>query len=381
MSGIESFLPVIGGVLGGLFGGGDSTTTSVQKADPWEGVQPALKELYSGALSNYQSGGPQYYPGSTIAPQSPTTQLAQQGIYNLATNPSPVLQMGQQQAYSTLMGDYLNQNPGMQDLYNFAGQDFMQGSPAMQQLGNTASGQMLNSNPYLDQMFGKASSAVGRQFSNNVMPGVASMFAGGGRYGSNQMAEGLGQAQQQYGNTLNDLATQIYGGNYSNERQLQQGAQTALGQFGLQGRGQQIGAAGAVGGMYGDERNRQMGAVSQAPGLDQADYFGMGALANVGAAQDAYNQSVVTGDVNRYNFGQQAPDQQLQQLAALLYGYPKGKSDSVTQPGSPLAGAMSGFNIGQGLLNTFNQTPAVTSPFAPSSTPTGSEGDWYNMYW
>lgn len=371
------FLPLIGTVAGGLFGGGDSTSTQVQKADPWEGVQPALRELYSSGLRNFQGAGPQYYPSSTVAPQSDVTQLAQQGVYGLATQPSPVLGAGQQQAYNTLGNEYLYSNPATQDLYNLAGRDYLQSSPAMWDLYTTGSGQMLNANPYLDDMFGRASSAVGRQFSNNVMPGIASMFSGAGRFGSNQMAEGLGQAQQQYGDVLNNLATDIYGGNYARERGLQQQALGQLGQFGLAGQGLQQQALGQLGDIFGRERINQMSMVGQAPELNQADYFGMGALSNLGAAQDVYNQSIIGADVNRYNFGQQQPNTELAFLSQLLQGYPSGQTSSSTQPGSPLTGALGGFNIGQGLLNTFG-TPSNNTTGWPTGSGFGT-GAGYGM--
>lgn len=382
-----------GAVVGGLMGGGDSTTT--QKADPWEGVQPALRELYASALENFRGGGPQYYSGDTVAGLSPTTNLAQQGIYGLATQRSPVLDSGLQQNYSTTQGDYLYSNPAMQDLYNLAGRDFLQSSPAMwdlydstgedfmrsnpgaRGLRQTGSGAYLNANPYLNSMFDQASSAVGRQFENNVMPGIASMFSGAGRFGSNQMAEGLGQAEEQYGDTLNDLATRIYGGNYANERGLQQQAQTSLGGFGLSASGQrqqaltnlgQMGlqgqqlqqqALGSLGGLYGGERENMVRSTSMAPMLDQSRYYGMDRLAGLGAQQDAYNQSLINADMNRWNFNQNAPNNNLQMLASLLNGYPMNKV--TTEQGNSLIGAMGGMYMGGAISDRIGSSNSMFS--------------------
>ena len=379
------FATIAAAVIGGAMSGGDSTTT--QKADPWEGVQPALRELYAKALENFQGGGPQYYSGDTVAGLSPTTNLAQQGIYGLATQRSPVLDSGLQQNYATTEGGYLYSNPAMQDLYNLAGRDFLQSSPAMwdlydstgedfmrsnpgaRGLRQTGSGAYLNANPYLNSMFDQASSAVGRQFENNVMPGIASMFSGAGRFGSNQMAEGLGQAEEQYGDTLNDLATRIYGGNYANERGLQQQAQTSLGglglsasgqrqqaltnlgQMGLQGQQLQQQALGSLGGLYGDERGNMVRSTSMAPMLDQSRYYGMDRLAGLGAQQDAYNQSLINADMNRWNFNQNAPNNNLQMLAGLLQGYPVNSIQ--TSPGNPFMGMMGGAQMGQAFGNAF----------------------------
>jgi hypothetical protein len=73
---------------------------------------------------------------------------------------------------------------------------------------NSLNGSFLNSNPYIDATFNRAAQATQGQ--------LASQFAGSGR--------NVDQSQGQRSQQLNDLATQIYGGNYANERQLQQGA-------------------------------------------------------------------------------------------------------------------------------------------------------------
>lgn len=73
---------------------------------------------------------------------------------------------------------------------------------------NSLNGGFLNSNPYLDQTFNRAAMATQGQ--------LASQFAGAGR--------NVDQSQGNRAQQLNDLASQIYGGNYANERQLQQGA-------------------------------------------------------------------------------------------------------------------------------------------------------------
>ncbi len=333
--------PIAGAVVGGLMNKGGST--SVQSADPWSGVQPALREMYAAALQNFQGSGPQYYPGQTVAPQSPVTQQAQQGIYDIATQPNQLLGAAQGQAADTLNGQYFGANPAMQGLYA------------------TGSGQYLNSNPYLDETFNRASDAVGKQFSKNVMPSIASMFSSAGRYGSNQMAEGMGQAQERYGDTLNNLATDIYGGNYGRERVLQQ---QALGEMGSQ---------------FGRERLLQSQAMGAAPGLAQADYFDMGQLMGLGTSQDVYNQRVLGADVDRYNYGQNAPNAELEFLRSILQGG-GGMGGTTTQSssGNPLMGALGGFQLSQSLFggSTNPQYQGFTgTSLAPFFYGSGTSGD------
>lgn len=78
----------------------------------------------------------------------------------------------------------------------------------LQQLQNTISGQYLDpaSNPYLNQTY----DAAARQ----ITPRVNSLFEASGRYGS-------GAHQGVLGQSLADLGTSIYGGNYNAERARQ----------------------------------------------------------------------------------------------------------------------------------------------------------------
>lgn len=337
--------PIIGSVAGALISRKGGSSTQVQQADPWVGVQPALSELYSSALGNFRGPGPQYYPGSTVAPQSDTTQLAQQRIQSRALQPNLLLRNAQTQNEQTMRGDYLD-TPAMQGLSDFAGSEYQ----PHQGLYDTAGGAGLNANPYVDSMFNRAADSVGQQFSKNVMPGIASMFAGAGRFGSNQMAEGLDQAQGRYGDVLSKLATDIYGGNFAREREMQQNAQQMLGQFGLADRSQRIGALGELGSQFGRERLLQTQATTQAPSLAQADYFDLGQLANLGAAKDAYGQSTRQADIDRWNFNQQAPRDELAFLASILKGAPMGSTTSVQDRGNPWAGALGGFQLGQSMF-------------------------------
>jgi len=111
-----------------------------------------------------------------------------------------------------------NANPGgMNQATQMGINALMQPDQNIQQgaglLGRTMNGDFLNSNPYLDQTFNQAASSVG----NNI----ASRFAGSGRFGSGAMYNSLNSG-------MNNLANDIYGGNYQMERNRQmQAAQMA----------------------------------------------------------------------------------------------------------------------------------------------------------
>ena len=305
-------------------GGGGGTTQTIQKADPWVGLQGPLSTLYGQAEAAYNAPGPSYYPGATVAEQSPTTQQAQDLAYQRATSGNPLVGQAQQQLYDTLGDKYYGMNP------------------ATSPLAYIGSGAMLNSNPYLDSMFGQAAGRAGEQFSKYTMPGIASMFAQGGRYGSGAMGEATNQAQQNFGNTISNLATNIYGGNYANERGLQQ---QALGQLGTD---------------FGRERALQLGSLGLASGLAGADYQDISQLSQLGSSQDAYRQSLLNADISRWDYGQNLTAQKLQQLSALLQGggaY-SGASSTTTAPDTSnpamgaIGGGLAGYQAGGALAGT-----------------------------
>ena len=60
-----------------------------QTTTPWSGQQPHLNRLYGGARAAYTSGGPQYFPGSTVAPFSPQQQLGFDMATRRATQGGP----------------------------------------------------------------------------------------------------------------------------------------------------------------------------------------------------------------------------------------------------------------------------------------------------
>lgn len=128
--------------MGGSSGGKQKTTT---KQSPWAAQAPYLKYGMDEATRLYQQGGPQYYPGSTVAGFS-DAQKAAQG-------------MGTQRALS-----------GSQDVANARGYT-----------NDVLRGKYLNSDPYQDQVF--------QNVQSKVMPAVNSQFMGSGRYGSNMQTD------------------------------------------------------------------------------------------------------------------------------------------------------------------------------------------------
>ena len=96
--------------------GKPTTLTTFQETGPPSFQQPYLDQLFKAAQSRFESGGPQYYPGSTVAPFDINTIQAQQGLTGQV--------VPQAQAYTNLLaqtssdilgGKYLdpNQDPNL----------------------------------------------------------------------------------------------------------------------------------------------------------------------------------------------------------------------------------------------------------------------------
>lgn len=107
-------------------GGGSSgatTTSTIQRADPWSGQQPYLSDvfreaqrLYFGANPQYLNGAPipdpnaapQYYPGSTVVPTAAESEQALALQAQRALGGSPLLSAAEDETAKTLSGSYLS---------------------------------------------------------------------------------------------------------------------------------------------------------------------------------------------------------------------------------------------------------------------------------
>jgi len=91
---------------------------------------------------------------------------------------------------------------------------------------------------------------------------------------------------------------------------------------------------------YAQERQNQLGAAQAAPGYagQQAslDYGNIGQIGQVGDTRQGMNQQNINDLVARWNFGQQAPIDKLNQYASLIYGAPG--STQMSQSQAPQAG-------------------------------------------
>lgn len=260
-----------------MSGGGGSNTNTVQNSDPWSGQQPYLRYGFEQAQQNLENP-PQFYPGATYTPFSKQTEQAMQMAQNRAINGSPLESAMQGNLTSTLQGDFLN------------------------------------SNPYLDKTFQSASRAVSDQFTDTVMPSLNASFGGAGGSGSGIHREMGLDAADTLGRNLNELATNIYGGNYQSER------------------------------------DRMMQANAYAPAAAGLDWQNIGQLGKVGGMVEGKSKEILDDDINRFNYYQNLPDDALARYSALIQGNYGGSTQTMADVASnPLAGAAGGGLLGYGV--------------------------------
>jgi len=177
----------------------------------------------------------------------------------------------------------------------------MQGSPlvsqAQQQIQNTIGGNYLSGNPFFQGAFAPAAQAATTQF-QKAIGDIGSAASKAGRYGSGAMGSledrASGQLAQQLSNTAGQLA-------YQN---------------------------------YADERARQQAATMAAPGMAQADYQDIQNLLAAGQAREGYTGQQLQSDIARFNFQQNAPQQNLATFLSSVYGNPMATLKSQTTSGT-----------------------------------------------
>ena len=168
---------------------------------------------------------------------------------------------------------------------------------AQQQLQGTLGGGYLGGNPFFQGAFAPAAQAAKSQFDTSLSD-IASKSSLAGRYGSGAMGNLQNRATGQYAQALTNTAGQLAYQNYEAERQRQQ---------------QAIGAA---------------------PQLAMADYQDINQLLQAGQLREGYTGQQLGADIQRFNFLQNQPQQNLQNYMSLVYGSPLGRVGQSTTSGA-----------------------------------------------
>lgn len=282
----------------GTSSGSQNTTTT---AEPPAFIRPYMQYGAQQSRALYETGGPQYYGGNTIVPFSQQTEDALGMTEERARQGSSVTNAAQDYATNTLS------------------------TAPTSQFGTGPNPYGSVNNPYLDATFNKAADSVQQR--------LGSQFAGSGR---NVDASRAVNADE-----LNNLATNIYGGAYENERT----------------RGQQS---------YESERDRmaqdldrqrsmQFGVAGLAPQLANQDYVDINALGGVGGQVEDLTGRLMEDQAARWDFSQNAPQMNLDNYLARVTGAYPGQNATQTTPtyrnrtagaaGGAIAGAQMGSQI------------------------------------
>ena len=270
-------------------------------------IRPFLTEGLRQAQELFLRQQPSMYPGQTYIPPSEQTLTALQQQENIARQGSPFLGAAQ--------GAYLQSLGG---------------------LSGTAAGQYLNANPYQQQMMQAATRPLQQAFSEQVLPGISSLYSKSGRLGSGSMERALGTVSEQFGRSLGDITSNIAGQQYQQERGLQQ--QAAL----------------------------QLANLAQAaPQIYGQQFLPSQTLGQIGAQREAIAAQPLQEQMSRYAFEQQLPYQQLSGYLSSVYGSPLGSFGTpAAQPqfsgnrtigalGGGLAGGLGGYALGSMLPSSF----------------------------
>lgn len=215
----------------------------------------------------------------------------------------------------TFIGPSTQTQTGLQALEQRA----EQGSPllraAQTQLGQTIGGQFLGGNPFFQGAFQPAAQAAQTAFQQGTA-NLASQASRAGRYGSGAMTNLQSQLANQFGQNLANTAGQLAYQNYAAERAAQERA-TGL-----------------------------------APSMAMADYGDIQNLLGAGQAREGYQQQALQSDINRFNFMQNQPQQNLQNYLNMVYGFPAGRTTTTQTPfyTNPTATALGTGLLGVSLL-------------------------------
>lgn len=272
---------------------------------------------------------------STVAPE-----IAPYLTYGLQ-QAAGMYQQGGPQYYTgeTFVAPSQTTQAGLQALETRA----LAGSPltglAQNQLQGTIGGAYLGGNPFFQGAFAPAAQAAQSQY-QQTMGDIGSKASLAGRYGSGAMGSLQDRASGQYAQALTNTAGQLA---YQN---------------------------------YADERNRQQQAIGLAPQMAATDYQDIQNLLQAGQIREGYTGQQLGADIQRFNFLQNQPQQNLQNYMSLVYGNPLGRVGSTTASGaadtSTLQNVLGLAAVGSGVyknlgspsmswLNPFGSTPTNTS--------------------
>jgi hypothetical protein len=265
-------------------------------------LRPYLEMGLRGAEQLFLNQAPSLYPSQMYVSPSQQTMDALAAQEAIARQPAGALEMASQ-AYGQGLGG----------------------------LSFTSGGGFLGANPFQQAAIQSATRPIMQQYENVTLPGISSMFSRAGRYGSGAMERALGTAAESTSRAIGDVSSTMAAQDYSRERALQQ--QALLGQ---------IQSAQAAPQIYGQQ------------------YLPSQQLGQVGAAQEAIAGLPLQEAMQRYQYQQQLPYQQLGGFLSSVYGTPMAGSQYAPQQQAQrnvAGGVLGGAALGAGVANMAGVNP------------------------
>lgn len=261
-------------------GGGSGGQTVTNVSGPPEFVRPYWE---ANILRGQQIGQRplQLYPGQGVAGFTPEQMAGQEMTVQRALAGNPLIGQANQQLSRTMQGDYLRPE----------------------------------SNPYLQANVNQALGDITRNYQQSVLPSTMAQFQRSGAFGGSAHQEALEGQQRALGATMGNVANQMYGQNYAQERQ------------------------------------NQMAAAGMADRYGQAEYQDAMAMMGVGDMRQRQMQQMIDYDRSRWDQAWNYPQQQLNFMSGLISGSPyqqqTGPNPNYVSPRqSALGGAMTGASMG-----------------------------------
>jgi hypothetical protein len=326
--------------------GGSRTSTE----EPWDIQIPYLEKGFKQAETLLDKGAPKYYSGPTVAGFDPSQQAAQAATLGYAMGPRATGMQRESENQLFGMYDIAKQTPE----YAMGRGNVAQGyaDDALNAVAPTTadmmSGQvnMGEGSPYAGMMDALGTQTM-NQLTGKILPGIRQNIVqyqpGGGSRGDIVQSNAIASANQQ----MLNKAAEMYGGAYSQaQSQRLPAAQQALGAYGQASdaaiRAGQLGLGG-----FNQAGNLSSQAFNAYPSLMNAPMSMYGAVGDVGDKRQAMSQAAIDQDIQRTNYQQMSPQNQLADYMSMISG-DYGGSKTVPGPSG---------------LQTLGQIASIAAPF------------------
>ena len=359
--------PVIGGVLGAMSSdGGTSTQTN--------SVPPEFSGLASQYAQRAQQVGDlpfQPYPYAQTADFNPLQYMGFDMGVGRALNSQ--LPQQSQQALSGVLGG--NSNPYMGQTTNVGSNPY---GGAQSSVGSNP---YAGANPYLESTINNTLGDVTRQFNQNVVPTEIQRGLQSGSFGNSGNMERQDQNRYDLSKSLGNIASGMRMQDYTTQQGLAEsdinrrlGAQqtdlarnSGVSEAGLnRGVGAQQTDLARNAGIYQQGQGNILSGLGLSPNIESLGYQPSQYIQGVGGTLQQQGQNYLNNFYDQFQQSQQWPFQTLKAMGA-PFGQNIGSTQTMSQPGNPVAGLFGGAMLGNQVGKYF-QTPTNPNQYG---TPSG----------